>query len=82
MANTALKEYKIKGFVVDDERLKNPDGRPDYFEELLEHIRDIPASENAFTKRSANSFHSAANMTHLCNTKKYPREESSRGLEE
>jgi Virulence protein len=29
-ANRNLKEYMIKGFVMDDERLKNPDGRPDY----------------------------------------------------
>ena len=33
-ANKNLKEYMIKGFVIDDERLKNPDGRPDYFDEL------------------------------------------------
>ena len=41
-ANHNLKEYMIKGFVMDDERLKNPDGRPDYFDELLERIREIP----------------------------------------
>ena len=29
-ASTVLKEYLVKGFVMDDERLKNPDGRPDY----------------------------------------------------
>ena len=34
-ANRNLKEYMVKGFVMDDERLKNPDGRPDYFDELL-----------------------------------------------
>jgi hypothetical protein len=34
-----------KGFVVDDERLKNPDGRPDFFDELLARIRDIRSSE-------------------------------------
>ena len=44
-ANQNLKEYMIKGFVMDDERLKNPDGRPDYFDELLERIREIRASE-------------------------------------
>jgi len=37
-ANQHLKEYLIKGFTMDDERLKNPDGRPDYFDELLERI--------------------------------------------
>ncbi len=35
-ANRNLKAYMIKGFILDDERLKNPDGRPDYFDELLE----------------------------------------------
>ena len=43
-ANKNLKEYMIKGFIMDSERLKNPDGRPDYFDELLERIRDIRAS--------------------------------------
>lgn len=38
-ANTTLKEYLQKGFVIDDERLKNPDGRPNYFDELLARIR-------------------------------------------
>jgi hypothetical protein len=42
-ANQNLKEFMVKGFVMDDERLKNPDGRPDYFDELLERIRDIRA---------------------------------------
>jgi hypothetical protein len=43
-ASTVLKEYLVKGFVMDDERLKNPDGRPDYFDEMLARIRDIRAS--------------------------------------
>ena len=47
-ANSTLKEYLQKGFVLDKERLKNPDGRPDYFDELLEEIRDIRASEKRF----------------------------------
>ena len=34
-ATEHLTEYLIKGFTMDDERLKNPDGRPDYFDELL-----------------------------------------------
>ena len=34
-ANQHLTEYLVKGFTMDDERLKNPDGRPDYFDELL-----------------------------------------------
>jgi hypothetical protein len=50
-ANQNLKEYIIKGFVMDDERLKNPDGRPDYFDELLARIRDVLASEKRFYQR-------------------------------
>lgn len=50
-ANRNLKEYMVKGFVIDDERLKNPDGRPDYFDELLERIRDIRASEKRFYQK-------------------------------
>jgi hypothetical protein len=46
-ATARLKEYLVKGFVLDDHRLKNPPapGVPDYFDELLERIRDIRASE-------------------------------------
>lgn len=50
-ANRNLKEYLVKGFVMDDERLKNPDGRPDYFDELLSRIRDIRASEKRFYQK-------------------------------
>ena len=50
-ANQNLKEYMLKGFLMDDERLKNPDGRPDYFDELLERIRDIRASEKRFYQK-------------------------------
>jgi hypothetical protein len=46
-ATARLKEYLVKGFVLDDERLKHPPGPgvPDYFDDLLERIRDIRASE-------------------------------------
>lgn len=48
-ATERLKEYLVKGFTLDDERLKHPpaagSGVPDYFDELLERIRDIRASE-------------------------------------
>jgi hypothetical protein len=46
-ATARLSEYLVKGFTMDDERLKNPPGQglPDYFDELLERIRDIRASE-------------------------------------
>ena len=50
-ASTALKEYLLKGFVMDDERLKNPDGRPDYFDEMLARIGDIRASEKRFYQK-------------------------------
>jgi len=50
-ASTVLKEYLLKGFVLDDQRLKNPDGRPDYFDEMLERIRDIRASEKRFYQK-------------------------------
>jgi hypothetical protein len=55
-ANKNLKEYMVKGFVMDDERLKNPDGRPDYFDELLERIRDIRASEKRFHQKIKDLF--------------------------
>jgi hypothetical protein len=50
-ANQNLREYMIKGFVMDDERLKNPDGRPDYFDDLLDRIREIRASEKRFYQK-------------------------------
>ena len=55
-ANQHLKSYMVKGFVMDDERLKNPDGRPDYFDELLERIRDIRASEKRFYQKIKDLF--------------------------
>jgi len=55
-ANRNLKEYIAKGFVMDDERLKNPDGRPDYFDELLARIRDIRASEKRFYQKVRDLF--------------------------
>lgn len=55
-ANRNLKEYLSKGFVMDDERLKNPDGRPDYFDELLARIRDIRASEKRFYQKVRDLF--------------------------
>ena len=55
-ANRHLTEYLVKGFTMDDERLKNPDGRPDYFDELLERIRDIRASEKRFYQKLRDLF--------------------------
>ncbi|MCK5784831.1 MAG: virulence RhuM family protein [Desulfobacterales bacterium] len=50
-ATKRLKEYIIKGFVLDDERLKNPDLPFDYFEELTRRIQDIRTSERRFYQK-------------------------------
>ena len=55
-ASTVLKEFLTKGFVMDDERLKNPDDRPDYFDEMLARIRDIRASEKRFYQKVRDLF--------------------------
>ncbi|QCE34594.1 hydroxyacid dehydrogenase [Acetobacteraceae bacterium] len=49
-ATTVLKEYLIKGFALDDVRLKQ-EKMPDYFDELLERLRDIRASEKRFYQK-------------------------------
>ena len=49
-ATNLIKEYMKKGFVLDDERLKELDGGG-YFKELIERTRDIRASEKCFTDR-------------------------------
>jgi hypothetical protein len=48
-ATTRLKEYLIKGFVMDDERLK--EAKNSYFDELLSRIRDIRSSEKVFYRK-------------------------------
>ena len=55
-ANQHLRDFLQKGFLIDDERLKNPDGRPDYFDELLARIRDIRASEKRFYQKVRDLF--------------------------
>jgi hypothetical protein len=52
-AISRLNEYLVKGFTMDDERLKNPPGKgqKDYFDELLERIRDIRSSERRFYQK-------------------------------
>jgi hypothetical protein len=50
-ATKRLSEYIVKGFVLDDERLKNPDLPFDYFEELLKRIQDIRTSEKRFYRK-------------------------------
>jgi len=61
-ANQVLKEYLIKGFAMDDERLKNPDKdlSSDYFDELLERIRDIRASERRFYQKITDIYATAS----------------------
>ncbi len=64
-ANTRLQEYLVKGFTMDDERLKNPDisgtsAVPDYFDEMLARIRDIRASERRVYLRVREIFALAA----------------------
>lgn len=64
-ANARLQEYLVKGFVMDDERLKHPpipgaSPVPDYFDELLERIRDIRASERRMYLRVREIFSLAA----------------------
>ena len=54
-ATQTLKEYIIKGFVLNTERLKNPGGW-DYFDELLEKIREIRASEKRFYQKVRDLF--------------------------
>jgi hypothetical protein len=54
-ATTHLKEYLVKGFVMDDERLKDPAGW-DYFDELLERIREIRTSEKRFYQKIRDLF--------------------------
>lgn len=50
-ANSTLQSYLEKGFLIDTERLKNPQGRLDYFDDLLEQIREIRASEARFYQK-------------------------------
>jgi len=64
-ATARLSEYLVKGFTMDDERLKNPPGPgvPDYFDELLERIRDIRASEQRMYLRVREIFTLAADYS-------------------
>jgi len=50
-ATSHLREFIVKGFVLDDERLKNPDLPFDYFDELLKRIQDIRTSEKRFYRK-------------------------------
>lgn len=71
-ASQVLKEYLIKGFVMDDERLKNPDRdlEADYFDELLERIRDIRASERRFYQKITDIYSTASDYDPKAQTSK------------
>lgn len=66
-ATRTLQEYLVKGFAMDDERLKNPpvgqSSVPDYFDEMLERIRDIRASERRMYLRVKDIFTLAADYS-------------------
>ncbi|MEI8373918.1 MAG: virulence RhuM family protein [Planctomycetota bacterium] len=64
-ATTRLNEYLVKGFTMDDERLKNPPGRgqKDYFDELLERIRDIRSSERRFYQKVLDIYATSVDYT-------------------
>lgn len=59
-ATQQLREFIIKGFVLDDERLKNPDLPFDYFEELLRRIQDIRTSERRFYQKITDIYATSA----------------------
>jgi len=61
-ATTNLRQYLVKGFVIDDERLKDPSGR-DYFDELLERIREIRATEKRFYQKIREIYATAGTHT-------------------
>jgi len=59
-ATQRLREYIVKGFVLDDERLKNPDHPFDYFDELLRRIQDIRTSERRFYQKITDIYATSA----------------------
>lgn len=61
-ATTRLREYLVKGFVLDEQRLRDP-GPFDYFDELLEKIRDIRASEKRFYQKVRDVYATASDYT-------------------
>ncbi len=64
-ATARLSEYLVKGFALDDERLKNPPGagQKDYFDELLERIRDIRSSERRFYQKVLDIYATSVDYT-------------------
>jgi len=67
-ATKQLKEYLIKGFVMDDERLKQ--AQNDYFDELLERIRDIRSSEKVFWRKVLDIYATSTDYEPNTNTSK------------
>src|SRR3989338_5462740 len=59
-ATQRLHEYIVKGFTMDDERLKNPDHPFDYFDELLRRIQDIRTSERRFYQKITDIYATSA----------------------
>ena len=59
-ATQRLREYIVKGFALDDERLKNPDHPFDYFDELLRRIQDIRTSERRFYQKITDIYATSA----------------------
>jgi len=64
-ATACLTEFLTKGFTIDDERLKNPPGKGhvDYFDELLERIRDIRSSERRFYQKVLDIYATSVDYT-------------------
>ena len=64
-ATPRLREYIVKGFTMDDERLKNPPGKgqTDYFDELLARIRDIRSSERRFYQKVLDIYATSVDYT-------------------
>ncbi|HTE42953.1 MAG TPA: RhuM family protein [Steroidobacteraceae bacterium] len=77
-ATAQLQEYLAKGFLLDDQRLKNPgEGRPDYFDEVLERIRDIRSAEKRMYLKVGSNERGARNSVcagrprcHYCNVRR------------
>lgn len=64
-ATARLSEYLVKGYTMDDERLKNPPGKgqTDYFDELLQRIRDIRSSERRFYQKVLDIYATSVDYT-------------------
>jgi hypothetical protein len=67
-ATKRLREYIVKGFVMDDERLKNPDRPFDYFDELMRRIQDIRTSEKRFYQKITDIYSTSVDYDPTLNT--------------